>query len=142
MSSSIEEIKDLIRDTESALADPYDHDYHDLAEKVQKLVDYLSLEVADKEQAAGELLIAIPEPGSDMSKLLHANTMMRKYQIPELENDIEGLNKVIVKLGAELEALTSLDLKNKYDLQTKATELESRCEALKAENIKLKKDLK
>ena len=139
--SSIEEIKDLIRSTDSTLADPYDHDYHDLAEKAQKLVDYLSLEIADKEAAAGELLISIPEPGSDMGKLLHANIMMRKYQIPELENDIEGLNKVIVELGAKLEALTSLDLKNKYDLQTKATSLESRCKALEAENLKLKKDL-
>lgn len=40
---------------------------------------------ADMIEAAGELLIDVPEPGSDMAKLLHANVMMSKYRIPGLE---------------------------------------------------------
>jgi hypothetical protein len=39
---------------------------------------------ADLAAAAGELLVSIPEAGTDAAKLLHANVMMRKYHIPEL----------------------------------------------------------
>jgi predicted RNase H-like nuclease (RuvC/YqgF family) len=44
---------------------------------------------SDMEAAAGELLVAIPRPGTDTAKLLHANVMMRKYQIPELREQLE-----------------------------------------------------
>ncbi len=32
----------------------------------------------DVEQAAGELVVAMPEPGTDMARVMHANAMMRR----------------------------------------------------------------
>lgn len=44
---------------------------------------------ADFKAAAGDVPIPLPEPGSDLAKLVHANVMMRKYVIPELEQKVD-----------------------------------------------------
>ena len=48
---------------------------------------------ADLIEASGELMIPLPEPGTDIAKLCHANIMMRKYRIPSLEERIDELQR-------------------------------------------------
>jgi plasmid maintenance system antidote protein VapI len=44
----------------------------------------------DFKTAAGELSVPIPEPGSDMARLLHAVIRLRKYRVPELEHEVRS----------------------------------------------------
>jgi len=67
----------------------------DMPDAVQVLDDYA--------EAAGELLGGLPEPGSEMAKLLHANVMMRKYRIPELEARVAELEAFVEKAGPALD---------------------------------------
>jgi hypothetical protein len=44
----------------------------------KKLKNELAEARRDIEMAAGELMVAMPEPGTDMARVMHANAMMRR----------------------------------------------------------------
>ena len=48
-----------------------------------------------KDEVSREFLIEIPEPGTKIEKLLHANIIMRRYEIPELKQHIERLETLL-----------------------------------------------
>ena len=51
-----------------------------LNHKIEGLLAQRDLLLSDIEEAAGELMIPIPEPGSDASKLMAANAIMRRQR--------------------------------------------------------------
>jgi hypothetical protein len=57
--------------------------------------EFIQQLISDYEEAAEELLVDLPEPGTDMAKLLHANIMMRKYTIPGQVEQIDNLKKLL-----------------------------------------------
>lgn len=86
-----EGVADLIRDHFQSLIHPLQQEN----EQYRK----------DIEDAAGELMVKIPEPGTDLAKVLHANIMMRKYKIPELQSQLTQLRQENEKLQTELNNL-------------------------------------
>jgi hypothetical protein len=75
-----------------------------LRAEVARLKAELASVRSDMEAAAGELLVPIPAPGTDVAKLLHANVMMRKYRIPELRGRAEIAERERDRLRAACEA--------------------------------------
>lgn len=79
--------------------------------EIERLSQQLSAYEADINEAAGELMVPIPEPGTDASKMLHANVMMRKYRIPELQQEIETLKAA----NAEMFSLEEIQYALEYN---------------------------
>ena len=50
----------------------------DAADRISELEAKLAVHEQDLADAAGELKVPLPEPGSMVAKLLHANVMLRK----------------------------------------------------------------
>ena len=95
-------------------------EFHGTIERLRKIEeDYIA--------AAGELLVSIPDVGTDTAKLLHANVMMRKYQIPELQAEIK-------RLSDELDTQTV----NADDAEDDLEAQEGEGERLSSENDSLK----
>lgn len=63
----------------------------------------------DIELAAQELGVKIPVAGTDAAKLLHANVMMRKYRIPELQEKLTSAYEYIKDLKQDVEYLESIN---------------------------------
>ena len=75
------------------------------------LINLVKLQEADHEVAAGECLIDIPEPGTDLAKLLIANSLLRhenttlNKRIKEIENNLNE-NSLATKLKTEITAMS------------------------------------
>lgn len=85
----------------------------------------------DRQDAAGELMVDLPEPGSDMDKLLHANVMMNKYKLPALRAQIEELTKELT-IQKQLNDIAAIGVKGAI----------TQVKALKAARSKVEDELK
>ncbi len=71
-------------------------------QRLSRWLKFIEATQHDVEEAAGEFLIDVPRPGTTIAVLLHANVMLRKYRVPELERRIAELTDARDKLVASL----------------------------------------
>jgi hypothetical protein len=64
--------------------------FSQLAQRLEETERQLAIHEQDLTDAAGELMIQVPEPGTDIAKMMHANRML-KYQIDDKREEIRDL---------------------------------------------------
>jgi hypothetical protein len=103
----------------------------------------LDVALDDMKRAADELLIPIPEPGTDLARVLAANSILRRErdraarerdEALRLQHQVDAANQELPKLDRRIKAL-EFSLKDTR-LDRDAANLEARCRAAEVEILK------
>lgn len=97
LAAELERLKAALKSTQNGLQSTIDH----WTERAQKAEQELERVQSDMKDAAGELMLPIPEVGTPMAKMLHANVIMRherddlRRQLEDAKNNVQELQRYI-----------------------------------------------